>query len=212
MAMLEDDLAGQPPVRLLVAAELGVDAPDGAEVPDSTSTDIQQRVLGHLAAPGTPEWTVHKAALLATGKLGNPAPGNKGTRAHMQELLDAQQHHGLLMIGGLSMAAGQAARWDDFLHQMQPVLTRVPLAAAPSKVESAGPQIPWPANFGSGNNTSSSSSSGASGGECGMPYEELLRMPQAVQFDQWYSLNMGPVHMVMLSTEQRLDRDSPQYK
>lgn len=154
-----------------------------------------------LCPTGSSEYTLLKAALLATGQL-TPAPGSTATRALMQHLLDVEKsyhYHGLVLLGGLSMAVGHGAMWDDFLQQMQPVLTRLPLAAAPGDTEAADPSLPYSAFV-----------SAASGGECGVPYSQRLRMPSAAAAELWYSQDVGSVHLVLLNTEQSLAVDSPQ--
>jgi hypothetical protein len=143
-------------VRLLVAAGMGVAGDAG------------------VAAQGSAEATLRQAALLATGQL--PALGSSATRAMMQQLLDVQDHHGMLLLGGTAGAG-----------QMETLLTRVPAAATPSEGQATSPQGP------------DSSSSSSSSSKCGV---------QA----QWYSFNTGPVHVVMLDTEQSLKQGSPQYR
>lgn len=189
------------PVRLLVIADLGIDSPDGAELPDDNSIGAQLKTVGHLIPPGSSEYNLLKAALLATGQL-TPAPGSAATRALMQRLLTSDKtYHGLLMLGGLSMAVGHSSMWDDFLQQMQPVLTKVPLAAAPGDTEAGDPGLTGPAFV-----------SIASGGECGVPYNQRLRMPHVAASQLWYSVDMGAVHLVMLNTEQSLAQDTPQFR
>lgn len=189
------------PVRLLVTADIGIDAPDGAELPDDLIVGTQLKALGHLMPPGTSSYTLLKSALLATGHL-TPAPGSSATRDLMQDLLGGDQpYHGVLLLGGMSMAMGHGAMWDDFLQQMQPVLTKVPLAAAPGDTEAADPALPG-----------SAFASAASGGECGVPYSQRLQMPHKAAREMWYSTDMGAVHLVMLNSEQSLAMDSPQYR
>lgn len=188
-------------MRLLVTADIGIDAPDGAELPNDLIVGTQLQTLGHLMPPGTSTYTLLKAALLATGRL-MPAPGSSATRDLMQDLVTGgQTHHGLLVVGGMSLAAGHGSMWDDFLQQMQPVLTKVPLAAAPGDTEAADPALPGAAF-----------SSAASGGECGVAYSQRLQMPHKAAREMWYSADMGPVHVVMLNTEQSLAADSAQYR
>jgi len=196
--------SSESPVRLLVTADVGVDAPDGAELPDDLSVGAQLKAVGHLIPPGTTDYTLLKIALLATGQL-TPAPGSKVTRTQMQQLLSSDSetpHHGLLMLGGLSLAAGHGAIWDDFLTQMEPVLTRLPLAAVPGDAEAADPLLKMAAF----------ANSTASGGECGVPYTQRLRMPHEGASELWYSTTMGPVHLIMLNSEQSLAADSAQYR
>jgi hypothetical protein len=120
----------------------------------------------------------------------------------MKILLNGDKpYHGLLMLGGMSMGVGHGSMWDDFLQQMEPVLTRVPLAAVPGDTEAADPALPGAAFL-----------SLASGGECGVPYTQRLRMPHRGTTEMWYSADVGPVHLIMLNTEQTLAPDSAQYR
>ena len=50
-----------------------------------------------------------------------------------------------------------------------------------------------------------------SGGECGVPYYMRLRPPQATPGKLWYSINMGPVHFLQISSEQNFSAGSEQY-
>lgn len=55
------------------------------------------------------------------------------------------------------------------------------------------------------------------GGECGIVYERRLRMPTppnipADKRPEYYSYTMGPVAVIVLSTEQKWDQGSLQYK
>jgi hypothetical protein len=176
-------------VRLLVAGDVGVCSPDGAQLPGTRGVDIQQLVLRDFAAPGSSEATVLQAALLATGQL-VPAPGSSSTQARMRQLLDAQQHHGLLLLG--AAAAQPATQRADFVQQMQPILTRVPLAA-----------VPGPAQ-GDGGSSVGASAGAAPAAACAAHLERQLRMPRA--------FTLGAVHVVMLDTRESLAQDSPQYQ
>jgi hypothetical protein len=61
----------------------------------------------------------------------------------------------------------------------------------------------------------------ASGGECGVPYRHRFPLPRSARDPQaaalsnppfWYSFDYGPAHFVVLSSEHRVDLDSPQYQ
>src|SRR4051794_15900344 len=54
-----------------------------------------------------------------------------------------------------------------------------------------------------------------SGGECGVPYEHRFHMPNFsnnTRDETWYSLNYGPVHFTVISTEHAFDQNSIQGK
>lgn len=53
---------------------------------------------------------------------------------------------------------------------------------------------------------------GDSGGECGVPMTRLLNTPRMSYNEQWYSWDIGNVHIVAMNTEYDFSRGSPQYK
>ena len=50
-----------------------------------------------------------------------------------------------------------------------------------------------------------------SGGECGVPYEHRFKMPTPAMDQPWWSLNYGPIHFTMMSTEHDFQVGSKQY-
>lgn len=51
-----------------------------------------------------------------------------------------------------------------------------------------------------------------SGGECGVAYESRFHMPTSAKDQTWWSVNYGPVHMAVISTEQNFTAGSAQYQ
>lgn len=49
-----------------------------------------------------------------------------------------------------------------------------------------------------------------SGGECGVPYEKYFQMPVNGRDKPWYSIEHGPVHFTVMSTEHSWDIGSEQ--
>jgi hypothetical protein len=49
-----------------------------------------------------------------------------------------------------------------------------------------------------------------SGGECGIPYEAYFQMPSQGPDKPWYSVEYGPIHFTMMSTEMEWTRGSEQ--
>lgn len=49
-----------------------------------------------------------------------------------------------------------------------------------------------------------------SGGECGVPYETYFPMPTPAKDKPWYSIEQGPVHFTVMSTEHDWSTDSEQ--
>ncbi|THG04886.1 hypothetical protein TEA_010127 [Camellia sinensis var. sinensis] len=50
-----------------------------------------------------------------------------------------------------------------------------------------------------------------SGGECGVPYETYFPMPTPAKDKPWYSIEQGPVHFTVISTEHDWSQNSEQY-
>ncbi|KAL9407226.1 hypothetical protein Peur_004198 [Populus x canadensis] len=51
-----------------------------------------------------------------------------------------------------------------------------------------------------------------SGGECGVAYETYFPMPTSAKDKPWYSIEQGPVHFTVISTEHDWTENSEQYK
>lgn len=49
-----------------------------------------------------------------------------------------------------------------------------------------------------------------SGGECGVPYETYFQMPSQGVDKPWYSIEYGPIHFTVMSTEMAWDPGSEQ--
>lgn len=49
-----------------------------------------------------------------------------------------------------------------------------------------------------------------SGGECGVPYETYFPMPVAGKDKPWYSIEQGPVHFTVISSEHNYKEHSEQ--
>jgi hypothetical protein len=94
--------------------------------------------------------------------------------------------------GDISYARGFGAIWQAWLAAMQPIASRIPLMTSIGNHEAN-----WP-GVGDAWNTSSLDS----GGEGGVPYAHFFPMPKTSgSTTPWYSLDLGPVHVVVLSSE-----------
>lgn len=51
-----------------------------------------------------------------------------------------------------------------------------------------------------------------SGGECGVPYETYFPLPSPAQDKPWYSMESGPVHFTVMSTEHNWNQGSEQVR
>lgn len=49
-----------------------------------------------------------------------------------------------------------------------------------------------------------------SGGECGVPYESYFQMPVSGKDQPWYSIEQGPIHFTIISTENTWTPNSAQ--
>lgn len=101
-------------------------------------------------------------------------------------------------IGDLSYATGFLVEWDYFLQMINPVASRVPYMTAIGNHER---DFPF---------SGSKYKKADSGGECGVPYEKYFHMPVAEKDKPWYSINQGPVHFTVISTEHNWARRSEQ--
>ncbi|KAL6130007.1 hypothetical protein ACLB2K_068389 [Fragaria x ananassa] len=103
-------------------------------------------------------------------------------------------------IGDISYATGFLVEWDFFLHQINPVASRVSYMTA------------------IGNHERDYIDSGSvyiladSGGEVGVPYETYFPMPTPAKDKPWYSIEQGSVHITVISTEHEWTKNSEQYQ
>ncbi|KAL9662943.1 hypothetical protein QQ045_027778 [Rhodiola kirilowii] len=102
-------------------------------------------------------------------------------------------------IGDMSYATGFLVEWDYFLNLISPIASKVSYMTAIGNHES---------NY---VNTASKYITPDSGGECGVPYEKYFPMPTAGKDKPWYSIEQGPVHFTVISTEHDWTEDSEQY-
>ncbi|XP_043693404.1 probable inactive purple acid phosphatase 27 [Telopea speciosissima] len=102
-------------------------------------------------------------------------------------------------IGDISYATGFLVEWDFFLHHIIPVASHVSYMTA------------------IGNHERDYIDSGSvyitldSGGECGVAYETSFPMPTSAKDKSWYSIEQGPVHLTVVSTEHDWSPNSEQY-
>ncbi|KAJ4971659.1 hypothetical protein NE237_004758 [Protea cynaroides] len=103
-------------------------------------------------------------------------------------------------IGDISYATGFLVEWDFFLHQIIPVASHVFYMTAIGNHERYSLfllHIMQDYVGGSG----SVYITPDSGGECGVAYETYFRMPTTAKDKPWYSIEQGPVHFTVISTE-----------
>jgi hypothetical protein len=110
-------------------------------------------------------------------------------------------YHAAALNGDIAYAFGDIARYSNWLHLNQEVLSRMPLLVSPGNHEADDPSLPyiaWPNDY-------------DSGGECGVPYTKLFQPPSADLKLLWYSIDVGLVHFLQLSSEQAFWPGTPQY-
>eukprot|EP00698_Gefionella_okellyi_P002402 TRINITY_DN1225_c0_g2_i3.p1 TRINITY_DN1225_c0_g2~~TRINITY_DN1225_c0_g2_i3.p1 ORF type:complete len:353 (-),score=59.68 TRINITY_DN1225_c0_g2_i3:924-1982(-) len=105
----------------------------------------------------------------------------------------------ILHIGDIAYAEGYAPEWDEFFSQIEPIASRVPYMTCIGNHERDFPD--------SGSNYKGRDS----GGECGVAYEMRFPMPRVAYDQPWYNFDFGPVHVLVMSTEQEFLNGSIQY-
>ncbi|KAL9273356.1 putative inactive purple acid phosphatase 27 [Drosera capensis] len=102
-------------------------------------------------------------------------------------------------IGDISYATGFLVEWDYFLHLIAPLASCLPYMTAIGNHErdyvDSGSVFETP----------------DSGGECGVPYEAYFPMPTQAKDKPWYSIEQGPLHFTIMSTEHDWTPNSDQY-
>ncbi|KAH9619639.1 hypothetical protein KSS87_022222 [Heliosperma pusillum] len=127
-------------------------------------------------------------------------PGSLSVAAALTEEVASGKVDSIFHIGDISYATGFLVEWDYFLHQITPFASRLAYMTA------------------IGNHERDYIDSGSvyitpdSGGECGVPYETYFQMPTPAKDKPWYSIEQGPVHFTVISTEHDWKPNSEQYK
>eukprot|EP00943_MAST-04B_sp_MAST-4B-sp1_P005697 g5697.t1 len=96
-----------------------------------------------------------------------------------------------LHVGDIAYATGYMSKWENFMHQIEPISQQIPYMIGLGNHERDYP------GTGTIGNTDS-------GGECGVPAKHRFKMPiPTMDSDNfYYSFNVGRlVHMVMIDTE-----------
>ncbi|PSS26490.1 Inactive purple acid phosphatase 27 precursor [Actinidia chinensis var. chinensis] len=126
-------------------------------------------------------------------------PGSLSVMKAMGDEVASGDVDSIFHIGDISYATGFLVEWDFFLHLISPVASQVSYMTA------------------IGNHERDYADSGSvyitpdSGGECGVPYETYFPMPVPAKDKPWYSIEQGPVHFTVISTEHDWSQNSEQY-
>ncbi|CAK9192348.1 unnamed protein product [Sphagnum jensenii] len=127
-------------------------------------------------------------------------PGALGVIDAVSERLSTDKDVDMVIhIGDISYATGFLVEWDSFLEMITPVASAVSYMTAIGNHERDFP--------GSG----SVYKTYDSGGECGVAYESYFQMPTPAADKPWYSIESGPVHFTVMSTENNWTAGSEQY-
>ncbi|GAB4841322.1 hypothetical protein Ancab_022048 [Ancistrocladus abbreviatus] len=110
--------------------------------------------------------------------------------------VDSSEVDAIYHIGDISYATGFLVEWDFFLSQITPLASRISYMTAIGNHERSGSVYITP----------------DSGGECGVAYETYFSMPTPGKDKPWYSIEQGPVHFTLISTEHDWSPNSEQYK
>ncbi|XP_043692990.1 probable inactive purple acid phosphatase 27 [Telopea speciosissima] len=152
----------------------------------------------------------HELKFIAYGDMGkaplDPStehyiqPGSISVMAAISKEVDAEKVDSIFHIGDISYATGFLVEWDYFLQHISPVASHVSYMTAIGNHERDYPD--------------SGSVYGLwdSGGECGVPYETYFPMPGTRKDKPWYSIEQGPVHLTVVSTEHNFSCGSEQYE
>lgn len=128
-------------------------------------------------------------------------PGAVGVIDAMTEEVSSGNLDSMFHIGDISYATGFLVEWDFFLQLITPLASRLSYMTAIGNHERDYP-----------NSGSKYEQSRDSGGECGVPYEKYFPMPTTAEDKPWYSIDQGPVHFTVMSTEHDWSQDSEQYE
>jgi hypothetical protein len=119
----------------------------------------------------------------------------------------------VLLVGDVAYSGGNQSKYFEFMKQIEPIAKEVPFMVGPGNHDTlcTGNDMsfctfnpPWYLYL----------NSGGSGGDCGVPYDKLFFMPgvNGTRNNRWYSFDHGPVHMVIISSEEDMRVGSPQHK
>ncbi|KAI8468756.1 MAG: Metallo-dependent phosphatase-like protein [Monoraphidium minutum] len=217
-------------VKILLAADIGVhnnkDGTWGADGQGFTLFNALTNMVGNRTGPLVPtkgDVNVTSDIMLPISNLfytiytiGDfPYGGMQAGAYPVHTALNAKaasgEYHHAFLAGDLAYAEGMGPHWDFFLTQIEPLLSSVPTMFSNGNHESNGAGLP--------DSALPSQLEGSvpdGGGECGIVYERRLRMPYATGVDpvnrpEYYSYSVGPVAIVVLSTEQNWKEGSLQY-
>ena len=119
----------------------------------------------------------------------------------------------ILHHGDLSYAVGYAYIWEQWMHLIEPLASRVPYMVGIGNHEvDFLKAFASNSNMDDGFHPSWGNYGHDSGGECGVPTLNRFHMPDNGKGVYWYSFEYGPVHFTLMSTEHNFTRGTQQYE
>lgn len=149
-------------------------------------------------------------SFLAYGDMGVGAENDRNSTAEILAHVDDVDV--VVHVGDVSYAVGHAKKWADWFEEIEPVATRVPYHVCLGNHEYDWPTQsfkPWYFSY-----------RHDSGGECGIPYDKRFKMPGppfrskdvlSGSTNIYHSINVGLVHIVMISSEHDMSPGSEQF-
>ena len=156
--------------------------------------------------------------MIAYGDMGLAPvqPGAHSTIPRLIARVNSTNVASVLHIGDISYARGIGALWDAFMTQVQPIAARVPYMVSIGNHEydheTGGDKDPSHAPGQGGFRPEWGDYGTDSGGECAVPMVHRFHSPSNGNSLFWYSFNVGPVHVLMFSTEHDFLPNSSLYK
>lgn len=141
----------------------------------------------------------------------NKAYGAYAVIQGMKTMAASLKPKAISIMGDLTYSDGTLSFWPQFADDISPIVSRTLTFTCAGNHERD--------YYYSQNNLTVSSGDWLNmtksiwyGGECGIPYESLYRMPGTTHTKTWYSLDIGPVHFLAIDTELNMEKGSPQWQ
>ncbi|GAB4837173.1 hypothetical protein Ancab_002084 [Ancistrocladus abbreviatus] len=137
---------------------------------------------------------------------------NPGAPSVIQAMTDAVTSSPVdcvMHIGDISYATGFMGEWDFFFALLYKLASRLSYMSGIGNHEryNVQPQSSMDYPF-----SGSIYITPDSGGECGVAYETYFPLPTPAKDKPWYSIELGPVHFTIISTEHDFRVGTEQYK
>ncbi|KAF3330730.1 putative inactive purple acid phosphatase 27 [Carex littledalei] len=127
-------------------------------------------------------------------------PGSISVTSAINRIIEVNNIDSIFHIGDISYATGFLAEWEYFLNLIEPYASRISYMTAIGNHER---------DYGESGSVCQTPDSG---GECGVPYESYFQMPVSEKDKPWYSIEQGPIHFTIISTEHTWSPNSTQYR